>query len=202
MKKILLVTCLLILAYIINAQKVWVNKNYAINHNFKQIVLAPVFINSTANNQLNKIFYKIFSEKFTIADTAKILFNVQNDDKFYTQLNKTVYVGFDAKKIKANTNLFELLKKNEIENFQKNFLNSDLILICSSAIIKKVTKVNGQGNVSIKGSFIVFDLKTGELVMTVSAKNKELFKTQPQDNQSLIENFAQKICKELVVSLK
>ena len=153
------------------AQKTIVNSDYQSAEEVLKIALMPYF--STGSEPINQIFVQTFDNgRFSVSDTGKISYNLLNNEAFNNSLRKAVALSLDNKSLKKSPNLYSELNAEEIADFKNNFLNADINIIGSPLEAKKVTKVNGNGNIYLSGNIAAFDLRSGEFILQCSEKVK------------------------------
>lgn len=168
-----ILTILLVAGFTLSgaAQKTIVNSGYKSAKEVLKIALMPYF--SNGSEPINRIFVQTFDKgRFLVSDTGKISYNILNNEAFNNSLRKAVALSLDNKSLKKSPNLYAELNAEEIADLKTNFLHADVIIIGSPLEAKKVTKVNGSGNIYLSGNIAVFDLKSGEFIFQCSDKVK------------------------------
>ena len=170
MKVILIIFALLFVNFSFG-QKVTKNKSYS-NSSIKTIAITPYFDkDGNPENSINEKFEKELSRNFDVCCQKDIEHNIISHLTF----NKLVEIYLYNDRVKNRQNLFNQLNESEIIEIQNGFKNTDLLIITSPINQRKVSKVNGSGNISLSASITAFDLRTGEFIVSVSDTIKKKY---------------------------
>lgn len=193
MKHLLLIFILFALSPVVDAQKAYRNENYKkVKKEEFKIFLTPYF--SPGAGYINDIFFNTFNQgQFSVVDTGKMAYKILNLATFNKSMRIVTNINFDASYIKKQHNLYTLLTQDEIQDFKDNCLNADIIIICSKIDARKVTKVNGSGNIAVSGKIAVYDISTGEFIAlcsnSVKKKHDDLNTTDKLPVEELVEGL-------------
>ena len=196
MRVILIIFTLLIVNFSFG-QRVIKNKNYS-DSSIKTVAITPYFDNNgNPKNSINEKFEKQLSVNFEVCCQKDIEHNIISHQTF----NKLVIQYLNNDRIQSRKNLFDQLNKSEIIELQNGFKNTDLLIITSPINQRKVSKINGSGNISLSGDITVFDLRTGEFIVFVSDTIKKKYESMSKAKEPL-EELINSLIDEFVTSIE
>jgi len=156
------------------AQKITVNKKYNPSE-IRTVSFTPYFDKQgNLKSNFNKSIEEVLSSTFTVCCQSDLEHNLINHEAFNNLAKRTIYSD-PAELVQTKSNLYNSLTNTEKIELQKGCKNTDLIIITSQIETREVTKINGSGNISISGNITVFDLRTGEFVVSISDTMKKKY---------------------------
>ena len=175
MKLPLLILALVLTTFSLQGQKLMANKEYKARNPINTVAWVPYFNEDKVVSELNEQFYQAFKKGFSVADPEQILHNMTHHRAFNEIVRETT--GFEAHTLKHNLNLFDPMTDEQVAVYKANFMHTDVLIIGSSIKSRTLTKINGSGNISVSGWLTIFDLRTGEFIVSIFKKVKKKFDT-------------------------